>query len=92
MVGDSYSSGIVVPQINTAEDAKSVVSFAKFPPQGFRGQGSMFHAIAHDVDIPTYMKTANETIITCVQIETKAGLDNVDEICAVPGVGEWTIL
>lgn len=34
------------------------------------------------------MKTANETIITCLQIETKEGLANVDSICAVPGVGK----
>ena len=37
------------------------------------------------------MKTANETIITCLQIETKEGLANVDSIAAVPGVGEAII-
>ncbi|GAB1200398.1 hypothetical protein APSETT444_009770 [Aspergillus pseudonomiae] len=79
-------SGIVVPQINTAEEARAVVSHAKFPPQGLRGQGSAFPAIAHDIDIPTYMKTANEMLITCVQIESRAGVENVDAICAVPGV------
>lgn len=34
------------------------------------------------------MKTANETLITCLQIETQAGVDNIDAICAVPGVGK----
>lgn len=81
-------SGIVVPQINTAEEAATVVSYAKFPPQGLRGQGSAFPAITHGIDIPTYIQTANETLITCVQIESKAGVDNVDAICAVPGVGK----
>lgn len=80
-------SGIVVPQINTAEEARSVVSYAKFPPQGLRGQGSPFPGISYDTDIPTYMKTANENLITCLQIETEEGLANVDSICAVPGVG-----
>ncbi|KAJ5914572.1 hypothetical protein N7504_003455 [Penicillium tannophilum] len=84
---DAGAHGIVVPQINTAEEARAVVSYAKFPPQGFRGQGSAFPAIAHGIDIQTYMKMANETIITCVQIESKEGVENVDEICAVPGVG-----
>lgn len=83
-----YSSGIVVPQINTAEEARAVVSHSKFPPQGLRGQGSAFPAITHGIDIPTYLKTANETLITCIQIETRAGVENVDAICAVPGVGE----
>lgn len=81
-------SGIVVPQINTAEEAAAIVSYAKFPPQGLRGQGSAFPAISHGIDIPTYIKTANETLITCVQIESKAGVDNVDAISAVPGVGK----
>ncbi|CAI7604657.1 unnamed protein product [Penicillium discolor] len=83
---DAGAHGIVVPQINTAEEARTVVSYSKFPPQGLRGQGSAFPGIAHDIDIPTYMKTANETIITCLQIESKAGVENVDAICAVPGV------
>lgn len=82
------TSGIVVPQINTAEEATTIVSHSKFPPQGLRGQGSAFPAIAHDTDIPTYMKSANETIIICLQIESKAGVENVDAICAVPGVGK----
>jgi 4-hydroxy-2-oxoheptanedioate aldolase len=79
-----------VPQINTAEEAQAVVYHAKFPPQGGRGQGSAFPAIAHGIDIPTYMKTANETLITCVQIESAKGVENVDSICAVPGVGRFT--
>ncbi|PIB02959.1 2-keto-3-deoxy-L-rhamnonate aldolase [Cercospora beticola] len=83
---DAGAHGIVVPQINTAEEARAVVQYAKFPPDGLRGQGSPFAAIAHNIDIATYVKTANESLITCVQIETKAGLQNVDAICAVPGV------
>jgi 4-hydroxy-2-oxoheptanedioate aldolase len=86
---DVYTSGIIVPQVNTAEEAATVVAHSKFPPQGLRGQGSAFPGIAHGVDIHTYVKTANETLITCLQIETKAGLENVDAICAVPGVGEF---
>ncbi|BCS21705.1 HpcH/HpaI aldolase family protein [Aspergillus puulaauensis] len=85
---DAGAHGIVVPQINTAEEAAAIVSYAKFPPQGLRGQGSAFPAIAHGIDIPTYIKTANETLITCVQIESKAGVENVDAISAVPGVGK----
>ena len=81
-------SGIVVPQIHTAEEAEAIVSYAKFPPRGLRGQGSAFPGFALGIDIPTYMKTANETLITCVQIESNAGIENVDAICAVPGVGE----
>ncbi|KAK5992151.1 2-keto-3-deoxy-L-rhamnonate aldolase [Cladobotryum mycophilum] len=83
---DAGAHGIVVPQISAAEEARAVVSHSKFPPQGLRGQGSAFPAIAHGIDLPTYLKTANETLITCLQIESKAGVENVDAICAIPGV------
>ena len=82
------SSGLVVPQVNNAEEAAHVVKYSKFPPLGFRGQGSAFPAIAHGLTTPEYMKSANETLLTCVQIETQEGLDNVEAIAAVPGVGE----
>jgi hypothetical protein len=74
--------------INTAEEAKSVVTYSKFPPLGLRGQGSAFPAIGHGLTTPEYMKTANETLLTILQIESKEGVENVDAIAAVPGVGE----
>lgn len=79
----------MVPMVNTATDAESVVRYSKFPPLGLRGQGSAFPAIGHGLTTPEYMKTANETLLTIVQIETKEGVANVDEIAAVPGVGTW---
>jgi hypothetical protein len=77
----SPPSGLVIPQINTPSEALAAVRSIKFLPLGFRGQGSPFPAIAHGVDLPTYIKTANETIITCLQIESKAGVEIVDAIC-----------
>ncbi|KAG7417030.1 2-keto-3-deoxy-L-rhamnonate aldolase [Fusarium oxysporum f. sp. rapae] len=84
---DAGAHGIVVPMINTPEDARNVVQHAKFPPQGLRGQGSAFPGFAFGVDISTYMAMANETVLICLQIESKFGVENVDAICAVPGVG-----
>lgn len=83
---DTGAHGIMVPQINTADEARQVVASSKFPPQGVRGQGSAFPAIGHGLTTPEYMVSANETILTMIQIETRAGVENVDEICAVPGV------
>ncbi|KAM0270626.1 hypothetical protein ACHAQH_009369 [Verticillium albo-atrum] len=83
---DAGAHGIVVPMINTADDARAVVQSAKLPPQGLRGQGSAFPGYALGVDNETYMETANETLITCLQIESKLGVENVDAIAAVPGV------
>lgn len=82
----------MVPMINTAEEAEAVVTYSKFPPLGLRGQGSAFPAIGHGLTTPEYMKTANETLLTILQIESKQGVENVDAIAAVPGVGMSSLL
>ncbi|KAL4981491.1 Pyruvate/Phosphoenolpyruvate kinase-like domain-containing protein [Aspergillus falconensis] len=83
---DTGAHGIMVPQINNADEARAIVASSKFPPQGVRGQGSAFPAIGHGLTTPEYMVSANETIITMIQIETRDGVENVEEICAVDGV------
>lgn len=82
----AYSSGIMVPMINTAQEARNVVTHAKLPPQGLRGQGSGYPGFAHGISVPEYVKTCNQTVLTCVQIETKQGVENVEEIAAVDGI------
>lgn len=77
----------MVPQINTAEEAASIVRMSKFPPVGTRGQGTPFAAINFGLTIPEYVKQANDSIVIMIQIETPDGLKNVEEIAAVPGVG-----
>ena len=75
--------------INTAADARSVVSFAKVPPIGVRGQGAPFACFEHGIATPAeYVAKANVTLITMVQIETVEGLKNIEEICRVDGIGE----
>ncbi|KAK5120784.1 hypothetical protein LTR85_005850 [Meristemomyces frigidus] len=84
---DTGAHGILVPMINTAADARSVVSFAKFPPIGVRGQGSPFACFEHGLATPAeYVSTANVNLLTMVQIESADGLKNVEDICQVDGV------
>jgi 4-hydroxy-2-oxoheptanedioate aldolase len=59
---------------------------------GRRGQGSAFPGFSFGLDVSTYVKTANDTVIVCLQIESKEGVDNVEEICAVPGVGKFHLI
>lgn len=84
---DSGAHGLVVPLIYSVDDAKRLVSSAKFPPWGSRGFGSPFstQTFSND-DLATYLQKANDALLTIVQIETKAALDCVQEIAAVPGV------
>jgi len=78
----------MVPMVNTATEARSVVRASKFPPTGTRGQGSPFTAFAHGTTSAEYLKHANETLITMVQIETAEGVDNAEAIAQVAGVGK----
>jgi 4-hydroxy-2-oxoheptanedioate aldolase len=82
----------MVPMINTASEARAVVQASKFPPMGTRGQGSPFSAMALGLTTPQYLKVANETVLTIVQIETLEGLKNVEEIAQVEGVGGSSML
>lgn len=45
--------------------------------------------MTHGIDTATYVQRANRTLITCVQIESKEGVENVDAICAVSEIGEY---
>ncbi|CAI6251130.1 unnamed protein product [Periconia digitata] len=84
---DSGAHGIVVPLIYTVDDAKRLVSSAKFPPQGQRGFGSPFTPQAFTNDtLSHYLENANASLITILQIETKSALESAQEIAAVPGV------
>ena len=85
---DYTSSGLMVPMVNTKEDAEFVVKACKFPPIGLRGQGSPFSAWASSLSTPDYVQSANDSLLTMVQIETIEGAKNVEEIVTVDGVGE----
>ena len=84
---DLGASGVMVPMVNTPDEAIKIVSSSKYPPQGKRGAGFGF---AHDNYINesplSYIEKANNSLINIIQIETKQGLENVKEIAAVDGV------
>ena len=84
---DLGASGVMVPMVNTPDDAIKIVSSSKYPPQGKRGAGFGF---AHDNYINqsplSYIEKANNSLINIIQIETKQGLENVKEIASVDGV------
>ena len=84
---DLGASGIMVPMVNTPDDAINIVRSSKYPPQGKRGAGFGF---AHDNYLNqsplSYIEKANNSLINIIQIETKQGLENVKEIASVDGV------
>ena len=83
---DQGALGIIVPMVNTEEDAKIAVNAVRYPPLGTRSNGA--YGVKYFGD--DYLKQANEEIFLAVQIETKSGLENVDKIMGVEGIdGCW---
>lgn len=77
---------IVVPMVDTPEQAAAVVAACKYPPEGIRGRGAPLARATNWGQITDYDSTANDEICVIVQAETQKALDNLTEIANVPGV------
>jgi 4-hydroxy-2-oxoheptanedioate aldolase len=81
------AAGLMIPHVNTAEKARTLVDAVKFPPLGDRGlDGAGLDADYYCGDADKFVKEANEETFLVVQIETPQALTNLDEIAAVAGV------
>lgn len=84
---DAGAWGVLIPMVNTREEAQRAVAWAKYPPVGTRSIGGVFAPYGFGgTDRNQYLEAANDEIIVMVQIESAQGLQNVDEILSVPGV------
>jgi 2-dehydro-3-deoxyglucarate aldolase len=75
----------LMPCIESAERARSVVAATRYPPQGTRGVG-ILHRSNRFGSTPDYFSRVNDDICVTVQIESPVGVDNVEAIAAVQGV------
>lgn len=82
---DVGANCVMIPQVNTAEEARRAVQYAKYPPQGSRGVSPLW-TFFMDVPWDDYLPVANQETCVVVQIETPEGMRNLDEIAAVDGV------
>jgi len=82
---DIGAAGVLVPMINTAQQARAIVSFCKYPPIGTRGVG-IARAQGYGLGFQEYVARANESTAVIVQIEHITAIENVESIVAVPGV------
>jgi 2-keto-3-deoxy-L-rhamnonate aldolase RhmA len=82
---DLGAHGVVVPQVETADDCRRAVSAALYPPRGSRGFGP--RRASRLTDRTTYLREANDRTFVGIMVESAAALDNLDEILAVDGVG-----
>ncbi len=77
---------LLIPMVNTADDAAAAVSAAHYPPRGVRGVGSALARSARWNRIPDYLARASETITVMVQIESAEAVENAAAIVAVDGI------
>ena len=89
---DIGAHGVMIPWVNTKEEAEAAVRACNYPPVGTRGFGPR-RAARND---PDYKKTANDEIMVTVQVETQEAVDNIEEILRVDGIdacfiGPWDL-
>jgi 4-hydroxy-2-oxoheptanedioate aldolase len=83
---DAGAWGIVVPMVNTVEEAKLAVAAAKYPPIGNRSIGGGLHALNFDAAAGDYYNKANDEILVVLQTESPQGVENAEAIYSLPGV------
>lgn len=83
---DMGPGGVMIPYVNTAEEARQAASAMRYPPQGVRGAARFHRSNGFGQNFETYFAEANDKLLTVVQIETVEAVSNIDEIAAVEGV------
>lgn len=80
---DAGAYGVICPMISTADDAAQLVAACRYPPDGSRSFGPARGLLYGGAD---YLDGANRELLVLGMIETREGLDNLEEILAVPGL------
>ncbi len=83
---DAGAHGIVVPMVNTVEEARAAVAAAKYPPTGDRSVGGAMHAMNFDATAGEYYARANDNVLVVLQTESPEGVENAEAIYSLPGV------
>ncbi len=83
---DIGATTLLVPMVDTAEQAQALVRATRYAPEGVRGMGSALARSSRWQAYPNYVHEANAQVCLLVQAETVQAMDNLDAIAAVPGV------
>ncbi len=83
---DAGAQTILVPMVESAEQAQALVDAITYPPHGVRGVGSALVRASGFAAIPDYLQTARDEICLLVQVENRKGLEALDDILKVDGI------
>jgi 2-keto-3-deoxy-L-rhamnonate aldolase RhmA len=82
---DAGAQTLLVPFVQTADEARAAVAATRYPPHGVRGMAGMSRASRFGT-VPSFFEAANGEIAVVVQVDTPAAIDRIAQIAAVPGV------
>lgn len=83
---DSGSQGVIIPRVESQQQAEDIISFGKYPPLGRRGAGGDGRNGYERLTPLQAVETSNAESIFVLQIESREGVDNAEAIAAVEGV------
>lgn len=83
---DIGAQTLLIPMVDTAEQARKLVSATRYPPGGIRGVGSAVGRASRWSQQTDYLQTADDEVCLLVQAETATALQNLEAICAVEGI------
>src|SRR5580658_208061 len=83
---DIGAQTLLVPMVESAEQAQQLVAAMRYPPAGIRGGGAALARASQWNRVTNYLHEANDQMCLLVQVETRLGLENLDAIAAVDGV------
>ena len=83
---DIGAQTLLIPMVESAAQARQLVSAMRYPPEGIRGIGAALARAARWDRIPNYVHEANAQMCLLVQVETRKGLENLEAIAGVEGV------
>jgi len=83
---DTGVMGVLVPYVNTREEAEAAVAACKYPPQGVRGVAGSPRATGYTGNTMPYLSSANDETIVMIAVETMEAVGNLDGILEVEGL------
>lgn len=82
---DAGAQSLLIPYVETEEQARNAVAYTRYPPEGVRGYASASRASGFG-RVPDYTKNSERELCVLLQIESRLGLENLERIAAVEGV------
>jgi len=83
---DIGAQTLLIPMVESAEQAQRIYRATRYPPLGFRGVGSALARASKFAAIPDYLTTADDQICVLAQVESKVGLEALDGILQIDGI------